>query len=197
MRYQWGSSSALARQIQDGAPAHLFLSASERWIEHLQARDLLRGVPVEFARGDLVCIVRANDALARERPPTLRAVFEALEAHDRVAIGDPGVPVGEYARAALNHFELLETARPFLVGQTHARSVVRAVATGAARAGFVYSSDARDADLATLYAFPEESHPPVRYWACALNTSHPQGADYLEFLQSASARSILNRCGFR
>jgi len=194
----FGSSSALARQIRDGAPADVFFSASPDWIDYLRDSGSLAGEPIVLARNRLVAIASRDDPLARLSPSDPRALLEALGTDDRVAIADEGVPAGEYARAALARLGLLDAYRSHLVGQRDVRAVLHAVELGELPAGFVYATDAKRADVDVLFAFDPATHPPIEYQAVVLRgAAHPEQARrFLDQLRGATARALLTNAGF-
>jgi len=193
-----GASSVLARQIRDGAPADVFLSASPAWMDFLADAEALAGASVAFARGRLVCVAPPGSPLARRGVPDARALFEVLGPQGRVAVADAGVPAGEYARGALRSRGLLADARGRLVGHKDVRAVLHAVERGALDAGFVYASDAAVARVAVLFALDPATHPPVVYRGAVLRDARAPGAArrFLAFLQTDAARAVLVRAGF-
>lgn len=188
-------SSQLARQIEDGAPADVFLSASRDWVDHLRAAGALDGAPVVIARNRLVCIAPRGSALTAADPAGL---VEGLAPGDRVAVADAGVPAGEYARSALAKHAALAALRSRLVGLKDVRAVLRAVERGEARAGFVYATDARVAPVKVLFTVGEAMHAPIEYWAAVVRgASEPDAARALVvFMQSAAGQVLLDRAGF-
>jgi molybdate transport system substrate-binding protein len=190
-----GGSGELARQIRDGAPADVFVSASPEWIEYLEEADLLAGEPLLLARNRLVCIAPSGSPLeARDA----KALLAQLGDDARVAIADEGVPAGEYARSALRKLGLLEAFGPRLVGQRDVRAVLHAVEQGELQLGFVYSTDARLADVKRLFAFDPATHPPIEYRAAVVREgSNAAGAQrFLDYLQGEAARTLLADAGF-
>lgn len=196
----FGGSSELARQIVDGAPADVFLSASAEWMAFLREAGRLEGEPTVFARGELVCVAHEAEALrARGAVDAASLLERGLAEGDAVAIADSGVPAGEYARQALASLGLAEAYRPRLVGQKDVRAVLNAVEKGELQAGFVYATDARAAGLRVLFALPPESHAPIEYLAGVVAGSpHPAEARaFVAFLASEAARAELGAAGFR
>jgi len=193
-----GGSSELARQIRDGAPADVFVSASPEWIEFLEEADLVAGKPLVLARNRLVCIAPKGSPLAARGARDPKALLGHLGTDDRVAIADEGVPAGEYARDALRHLGLLEAFGPRLVGQKDVRAVLHAVERGELQAGFVYSTDAEIADVERLFAFDPATHPPIEYRAAALRggPSPAEARRFLGYLQGEAARALLADMGF-
>jgi molybdate transport system substrate-binding protein len=193
-----GPTSGLARQIADGAPADLFVSASREWVTWLAERAQLAGAPVVLAHNRLVCATAPRSALAAASPPSLRALLDALDAGERLAIADEGVPAGQHARARLLEDQLADRARPFLVGQTDVRAVARAIQSGEASAGFVYATDTEAARLATLFALPPTDLGPIELLGVALRDGHRTelSARLLAHLQSERSRELLDELGF-
>ena len=194
----FGASSELARQIEDGAPADVFLSASPEWIEFLQKAGALDGAAVVIARNQLVCVVPRESPLAARGVADPRALLARLGKGDRVAIADEGVPAGEYARESLAHQGLLDAYAPRLVGQKDVRAVLHAVEQGELPAGFVYATDAKVAAVEVLFRFDPASHPPIEYHAAALRgAANPADARrFLGFLTGPAARELLTNAGF-
>ncbi|MCA9505067.1 MAG: molybdate ABC transporter substrate-binding protein [Myxococcales bacterium] len=198
----FGASSALARQIRDGAPADVFVSASADWIAFLKETDAIDGSAIVVARNRLVCVTTRAGPLAAEAITDPRALLAALDRTGldarEVAIADPGVPAGEYAREALASLGLLPAFEPRLVGQSDVRAVLHAVEQGELAVGFVYATDARQADVVTLFSFDPTTHPPIEYLAIV-----PHGAPspdrahrFLDFLRGDEARARLAEAGF-
>jgi molybdate transport system substrate-binding protein len=194
----FGASSALARQIRDGAPADVFLSASGEWMEWLESADALAGETIVLARNRLVCIASAGRFGADDAVGDLRALLEALEPADPVAIADWGVPAGEYARRALEHAGLLEAYASHLVGQKDVRAVLHAVESGELSAGFVYATDAAVARVDVLFELDAAGHLPIEYRAAALRgaPSPAQARRFLVHLEGEAARAALADAGF-
>lgn len=195
----FGASSDLARQIADGAPADVFLSASPDWVDFLAEAALVDDEPVLFARNALVCIAPQAGRLAREgSAASPERLVAALEDDDLVAIANPGVPAGEYARAALGRLGLLAGLESRLVGQKDVRAVLHAVEQGEVAAGFVYATDARVARVTTLFAFDPATHPKIEYPAVAVRSSQQleRARRFLAYLASETARARLSKAGF-
>jgi len=195
----FGSSSELARQIVDGAPADVFVSASPEWIDLLREKNALDGAAVVFARNELVCIAPPTSGLGAKGVGDARALLEkGLAEGDRVAIADAGVPAGEYARQALERLGLLEAYRSRLVGQKDVRAVLHAVEQGEMQAGFVYATDARIADVVVLFRFEPNTHAPIEYLAGVVRASTQAvlARRFVESLRSEEARDALAQAGF-
>ncbi|HKK53063.1 MAG TPA: molybdate ABC transporter substrate-binding protein [Myxococcota bacterium] len=198
LRPSFAGSSTLARQIREGAPADVFLSASGDWIDFLAEANALVGDPIVFARNRLVCITPRGRALATRGVSGPRQLLDRLEPGSRVAIADRGVPAGEYARQALAHRDLLAGLRPRLVGMRDVRAVLRAVEQAELAAGFVYATDAKIASVSVLFAFDPSTHAPIAYQAAVLKQSDSpdRARRFVELLQSPIARDRLLDAGF-
>ncbi len=198
LKLQFGPSSGLARQIADGAPADVFITAHKRWIEYLIEAGRVEGQPTSFASNSLVCVALKSSRFEGPTPSDPGSLADALKADDRIAIADESVPAGDYTRQALTSANLLPTLKPYFVGQDDARSTLRAVTQGQAKVGFVYASDTHFESLQTLFVLDPHSHETIHYWACAIR-GPAQGAQALAFikdLQSAAAQDLLRRSGF-
>ncbi len=195
VRWQWGASSALARQILDGAPGDVWISAHRRWIETVRAGGALQGEAREVGRGRLVVIAAEPWSAA---PTDLADLMQAWPTGARFAIGDPHVPIGQYARQAWNAADLAVETQDAWVAFPDARAVLRAVMSGEAHAGIVYRSDAHSEDWPVLFSIPADHHEPIVYWACVLRQSaQPTAAQsFLEFLTGPEARILRERFAF-
>jgi molybdate transport system substrate-binding protein len=193
----FAASSELARQIKDGAPADVFVSASPEWTDFLREAKALDGDAVVIASNRLVAIAPKPSKLAGA-VKNAKQLLDHLGAEDRVAIADPGVPAGEYARQSLEKQGMLDAYQARLVGQKDVRAVLRAVEQGELAAGFVYTTDARVAKVETLFTFDPATHPPIEYHAAALRgAAQPAEARrFLAHLQSHAARELLSQAGF-
>lgn len=190
----FAASSALARQVAAGAPADLFVSADEEWMDDLQRRGLLvPGTRTDMLGNRLVIVEAAVAHIARPQGP-----FRAL-ASGQVAIADPdSVPAGRYARAALTRMGLWQAVEPHLVRAENVRAALAFVERGAAQQGIVYETDARASRQVRYVAvFPPNSHPPIRYPVARLKAAaSPDAEDFRRFLLSREGKAIFVRFGF-
>lgn len=190
LQFSFGSAGALARQIQNGAPADVFLSANEQWMDTL-AKDgkIISATRIDLLANRLVLIA------PKGREVTLNEKFAG-----RLAVGDlESVPAGMYAKQMLEKYGWLETLKPRLVSCDSVRNVLFFVERGEADAGIVYATDTKISDRVTVVTvFPENCHEPIRYPAAVcLASAHPEAArEFLAFLQSPAASEIFERYGF-
>jgi molybdate transport system substrate-binding protein len=199
VRFSFAASSALARQIEHGAPAAVFASADEPWMDHLQARGLI--VPETRASllgNRLVLVVPAARATRVELRPGFD--FAALLGADgRWVTGDPAaVPVGRYAQQALTALGVWPFAQTRLVRAENVRVALALVERGEAAAGVVYATDAQASTRVRVAGiFPADSHAPISYpFAVVARHDSPAARDFLRFVGSAEARAIWHAHGF-
>ncbi|MGH8497056.1 MAG: molybdate ABC transporter substrate-binding protein [Gammaproteobacteria bacterium] len=194
----YASSSTLARQIDHGAPADIFLSANSDWMDYLQERNLLRAATrVPFAGNSLVLIAPSDSTVQLE----IAARFDLAAAlgDGRLAMGDPDhVPAGMYGHEALVHYGVWESVRDSLARAGSTRAALALVARGEAPLGIVYLSDAlADEDVRVVDTFPGGSHSRIVYWlAVTAAGRHPAAGSFADYLRSAGVRQILARHGF-
>ena len=199
LRLSFGASSTLARQIEQGAPAHLFASADVKWMEYLAQRGLIATETRKDLLGNtLVLVVPAG----QPRQVTLVPGFDLaglLGAEGRLALGDPAhVPVGLYAAQALKTLGVWEVARTRLARTQDARAALLFVERGEAPAGIVYATDAA-ASKGVMIAgrFPAGSHDPVTYpFALTRSGDSAEARALLAFLSGPEARAVFVRHGF-
>lgn len=193
-RYAFGGSNTLQLQIERGAPADVFLSASPQEADALY-RDGRCERPVTFATNKLVLIVREGD------PERLGSVYGLRKGGLRLSIGNAAVPVGDYTRRLLRRLRLGRVLQENRVSQqSNVGQVLSQVAFGGADAGFVYVTDARaQAGRVDPLYVPQWAQPAVRYQACVVRRD---GADtrgaraLLNELRGSRARGVLKRAGF-
>lgn len=187
-----GVSSALARQIEQGARADVLFSASPAWTEYLAARDLLRG-PAHAVLGNRLVVIGPAEA------PLLGALGDVL-AFERIAVADPErVPVGQYAREGFERAGLWGAVAPRVESVADARAAVAAVQDGVVPAAVVYASDVRGvAGVHVLLDWPEAFQPPIRFTiAVPRTTARPNRAfEFVEFVRQPERHELWRRFGF-
>ena len=199
LRFSFGASSTLARQIAEGAPANLFASADEKWMDYLDQRhDLAPGTRHDLLSNQLVLIVPANHPTHLTIGPQLD-LPALLGPNGRLATGDPGnVPVGIYAKQALEKLGLWDAVAKHLAPTADVRGALLLVEHGEAPAGIVYATDAAiSSKVMVAGVFPESSHPPIAYpFAVVEAGDTPEARALLEFLRGKQAKAIFARRGF-
>lgn len=191
-------SSALARQIQEGAPADIFISANPEWMDTLEADGLLEdGTRFDLLNNSIVLIAHGSDAEPVEIGPDLDIAGLLGGGRLAMALVD-AVPAGIYGKAALDSLGLWDDAEAQVAQSDNVRAALALVALGEAPYGIVYSTDAVAEDNVTIAgSFPAETHPPIIYPAADLtNRDFPAEAEFLEFLRGPEARDAFERQGF-
>ena len=193
-RNNFGSSGTLAREIEQGAPVDLFLSAAAKPMDDLQSKGLI----IEATRENIL-----HNSLVLIAPPDskLQGPEGLADRSARIiAVGDPAsVPAGQYAQQTLNALHLSDQVKGKLVLGKDVRQVLTFVETGNADAGFVYATDARVSGRVRVIAtIPESAHDPIVYPAAVVKTSANQEAarTFIEFLGSSEAKAIFTRNGY-
>jgi molybdate transport system substrate-binding protein len=192
-RFSFASSSTLAEQIRQGAPADIFASADAK-NPQLLYREGLCDKPTVFATNALVVVY------PKSNPGNLKTVFDIRRPGLKVVIARQGVPVGDYTRAVLRNLGILRAVLANVVSEeADARSVLAKVALGEADAGFVYRTDAatlRKRIGATV--IPRRAQPPIRYGVCVVTSSDDRMAAraFVESVLGKTGRTRLTAAGF-
>jgi len=194
----FAASSALARQIEAGAPADLFVSADEPWMDEIARKGLVRPrTRVSFLANRLVLIAPVASAtrltIARNFP-----IARAL-GNGRLAMADPdAVPAGKYGKAALTSLGVWAGVAPRVARAENVRAALALVERGEAPLGIVYATDARASKkVRILGVFPAASHPPITYPLAVLKSAtSPDAEGFRQFLISRPGKAIFARYGF-
>jgi molybdate transport system substrate-binding protein len=198
VRVAYASSSSLARQIEHGAPADVFISADTDWMDYLAGRKLIDPKSrVNLLSNGLVLIAPAGSAvrvdIGRGFP------LSRLLGTERLAIADPDyVPAGKYARAALESLGVWSSVADRTARAENVRAALALVARGEASLGIVYRSDAlAEKRVRAVAGFPASSHPPIVYPAALIAAGKASlGAEFLAFLRLPSSRLAWEGHGF-
>ena len=195
--YNFGSSGALERQIERGAPVDVFLSAAEDPVARLAGRGLVAPESIRYVASNRLVLIAPARGRANA-PAGWKSLAEA--AVRSVAVGNPGhVPAGMYARQVLDFLGLWASLQPKLVTTEDVRQALHYVRIGAVDAGVVYATDAASApEVRVVAEAPPGSHAPILYPAARIQTSrHPREADaFVEYLFTDEAREVFARHGF-
>jgi molybdate transport system substrate-binding protein len=198
VRLSFAASSLLARQIEAGGRADVFISADQDWMDYLAARGLIvDSTRRDLAGNSLVLIAPAQSNLRLELSKGL-ALADALRG-GRLSVADPDtVPAGRYAQAALASLGVWRQVEDRLARADNVRAALNFVARGETPLGIVYATDAWIAKgVRIVGTFPEASHPPIRYPAAATNSAGPVAPAFLDFLASSEAAAVWKRHGFK
>lgn len=191
-------SSALARQIQHGAPADIFLSASPGWMDMLEAQNLIEpGTRRDLLGNALVLIAHDPGAAAVDLSVDLDLAGLLGDRHLAMALVD-AVPAGIYGKAALTYLGQWQSVEAKVVQSNNVRAALALVALGEAPYGIVYATDAlAEPRVHVVGRFPARSHPPIVYPVADLAHRETAGeAAFLDFLDGPVAREVFTRNGF-
>jgi molybdate transport system substrate-binding protein len=195
----YAASSTLAKQIEQGAPADIFVSADTDWMDYATARKNINEPTRINLLGNSIVLVAPKDSKIDN--VTIGPGFDLarLAGGGKIATGDvKAVPVGKYAQAALEKLGAWDAAAPKFAMAESVRAALALVARGEAVLGIVYSTDAKvEPGVKIVGTFPADSHPPIIYPVAATTTARPEAADYLAFLRTSAAKAIFEKYGFK
>ncbi len=194
------ASSTLARQIEEGAPADIFITADKVWLDYLTGKGTLAGIETAIAGNTLSLIFPSalyNDFCNVQffAPPSAPEVLTACPYPGKIATGDPdNVPLGKYATEALSFYKI----RLNLVPAANAAAARALLETGAVGGAILYTTDIKNlGEGFTAFPFPDGSHQPILYFMASLKQSNPDATeDFLDFLKSEAFKTILRERGF-
>jgi molybdate transport system substrate-binding protein len=198
-RFSYGASSTVAQQIANGAPADIFASADETWMDWAVKKNLIR-TPTRVTLLSNALVMVAPKASAHQ--VTINAqldIAKLLGPNGRIATGDPAhVPVGLYAKAALEKLGLWSAVQPRLASAENVRAALLLVERDEAPYGIVYATDAAVAPGVTIVGtFPQDSYPRIAYPFAVTATSTNKDAEaFLQFLQGSQATALFKARGF-
>jgi molybdate transport system substrate-binding protein len=194
----YAASSVLAKQIEQGAPADIFMSADTDWMDYATAKKAINEATRTNLLGNSIVLIAPKDSKIDK--VTIGQGFDLakLAGNGRIATGDvSAVPVGKYAKAALERLGAWQAAEPKFAMAESVRAALTLVARGEAVLGIVYATDARvEPDVKIVGTFPADSHPPIIYPVAATSNARPGATDYLAFLRTPAAKTIFEKYGF-
>jgi molybdate transport system substrate-binding protein len=194
----YAASSTLAKQIEQGAPADIFLSADTDWMDYATGKKNINEQTRVNLLGNSIVLIAPKDSKIDN--VTIGQGFDLakLAGDGKIATGDvKAVPVGKYAKAALEKLGAWQAAEPKFAMADSVRAALTLVARGEAALGIVYSTDAKiEPGVKIIGTFPADSHPPIIYPVAATATAKPEATEYLAFLRSALAKTTLEKYGF-
>ncbi|MET0867413.1 MAG: molybdate ABC transporter substrate-binding protein [Pseudorhodoplanes sp.] len=194
----YAASSALAKQIESGAPADIFVSADLKWMDYLADRKAIRASTRSSLLGNKLVLIAPKDSKIGNVTIAQGFDLATLAGDGRIATGDvKAVPVGVYAKAALEKLGSWAAAEPKFAMADNVRAALLLVSRGEAALGIVYQTDAKvEPGVKIIGTFPEGSHPPITYPVAATENAKADVAAYLEFLRDKAARQIFEKYGF-
>jgi molybdate transport system substrate-binding protein len=192
----YAASSVLSRQIGQGAPADVFISADSDWMDALdKAGGLKPGSRRDLLTNHLALIAPAASTVALKVGPGM-PLAKAL-GEGRLAMAGPDVPAGRYGKAALGALGVWPQVEAKVVYGESVRAALTFVDRGEAPLGVVYDTDAKiDPGVRIVGLFPETSHPPIRYPVALTKTAQPAAEAYVRFLEGPEAAAIFRKYGF-
>ncbi|HSY06943.1 MAG TPA: molybdate ABC transporter substrate-binding protein [Steroidobacteraceae bacterium] len=198
VKFSFAASSVLARQIEAGTRADVFVSADEDWMDYLQSRNLIDPkTRHDIIMNRLVLIAPAASDIHLKIAPHF-ALAAAL-GKERLATGDPGsVPVGRYARAALTNLGVWSEVARQIVPTEDVRAALAFVARGETPLGIVYETDALiEKRVRIVDTFPEDSHAPITYPVALIATAKAGAGRFVGYMKSPAGRALFAHYGFQ
>jgi molybdate transport system substrate-binding protein len=199
LKASYAASSALARQIESGAPADLFASADLEWMDYLAKKNLIRPDTRVNLLGNRLVLIAPSDAKESAVAFTPEAFGKVLGPDGRLATGEVNsVPIGKYAKVAFEKLGLWSSIQPRLAQSDNVRAALALVSRGEAPLGVVYESDAKsDPKVKVVGVFPADSHPSVVYpFAVTVDAKGNGAKQFLDYLRSAAAKPFFEAQGF-
>ncbi len=198
VKFSFAASSALAKQIEAAAPADLFASADLKWMAYLNEKKLIRSETRINLLGNSLVVVAPNVSPLSSLDFTPDAFAKAL-GDGKLATGEVNsVPVGIYAKSALQNLGIWSIVEPKLAPADNVRAALAFVARNEAPLGIVYATDARvEKSVKVIATFPPESHDRIIYpFAVTAFSKNPEAEKFLRFLKSSTAQSLFEKAGF-
>ena len=197
-KISYAASSALAKQIEQGAPAQMFISADLDWMEYLAGKNLIKADTRSNFLGNRIVPVAPKD---KAQPIEIKSGFDLAKVlgDGRLSMANvEAVPAGKYGKAALEKLGAWGSVSGKIAQAENVRAALLLVSRGEAPAGIVYQTDAAsDPSVAIIGTFPTDSHPPIIYpIALTAGTDHPDAAAFLAYLKSAKAKPFFDAQGF-
>src|SRR5664279_1195797 len=194
----YGASSVLAKQIEQGAPADVFVSADTDWMDYAIGKKTINEPTRVNLLGNSIVLIAPKDSKIDQFTISQGFDLAKLAGDGKIATGDvKSVPVGKYAKAALEKLGAWTAAEPKFAKADSVRAALTLVARGEAGLGIVYSTDAKiEPGVKIVGTFSADSHPAIIYPVAATTTAKTEAADYLAFLRSSAAKTILEKYGF-
>ena len=198
VRVSYGASSALAKQIESGAPADVFISADLDWMDYVAERKLIKpDTRAKFLGNRLVLVANADSKILLTIGPNF-PLAQAL-GNNRLAMADPSaVPAGKYGKAALEKLGVWDSVAGRIAPAQDVRAALVLVSRGEAPLGIVYQTDAAaDKNVKVIATFPESSHPPIVYpMAILAGSTNGVAPVYVQYLLSPKAEPFFEKRGF-
>jgi len=194
----FAGSSSLARQIQNGAPADIFISANKKWVDYLVKQDVIQERNVTIIAENELVLISPNNNHQKSFNLGNATQWDQILKSGRVALGQPdSVPAGIYAKESLTNLGVWETVKLKSAPTNSVRVALALVERGEAKLGIVYKTDALLTDKVTIVdSFDDTLHDPIVYPMAVINGSD-QVEGFAKFLLSKESKQVFNRYGFK
>ncbi|PKF33854.1 molybdate ABC transporter substrate-binding protein [Acinetobacter proteolyticus] len=195
VKTSYAGSSTLAKQIEAGAPADVFISADVQWMDYLQNKQLVTAADRINLLGNRLVVITPKDHPLKLKMDKSFDPSKVIQG--KLCTGDTkSVPVGKYAKQALSSLGWWDKVQPRLVETEDVRAALNFVARGECQIGIVYATDAAiSKDVVVAGIFPENTHPPIIY-PVGLTKKNAESVKFYKFLQSGQAKTIFKKYGF-
>jgi molybdate transport system substrate-binding protein len=193
----YAASNTLIKQIENGAPAEIFMSADIDWMDYGQQKNLIKPETRANLLGNHIVLIAPKDSTASIKIEKGFDLLAALKG-GRLAMGNvDSVPAGKYGKAALEKLGAWDGVKDRIAGAESVRAALLLVSRGETPLGIVYQTDAvSDPGVKIVGTFPDDSHPPIIYPAALTKDASVSAAEFLKYLRSPAARPAFERQGF-
>jgi len=197
-RISYAASSALAKQMEQGAPADMFISADLDWMDYVAGKNLIQADTRFNLLGNKIVLIAPRDSKTTTLALKGDDLAKALAGGKLSMANVEAVPAGKYGKAALEKLGAWNAVKDSIAQAENVRAALLLVARGEAPLGIVYSTDAAaEPNVRMVATFPEDSHPPIIYPAAlAKDAKNADARSFLDFLRSAKARTSFEKQGF-
>ena len=194
----YGASSALAKQLEQAAPADLFISADIDWMDYVEKKDLIKKDTRVNLLSNKIVLIAPKDSRTTTLAITGGDLAKALAGGKLSMANVDAVPAGKYGKAALEKLGAWAAVKDSIAQAENVRAALLLVARGEAPLGIVYSTDAAaEPNVRIVATFPDDSHPPIIYPAALTkDATNADARAFLDFLRSAKARTVFEKQGF-
>jgi molybdate transport system substrate-binding protein len=194
----YAASSALAKQIESGAPADIFFSADLDWMDYLQQKTLIDVASRHALLGNTLVLIAPKDSTVSLAIEKNFPLLQALGPDGKLAMASvASVPAGKYGKAALTHLGVWDEVGPRVAQAENVRAALALVARGEAPLGIVYGTDAKsEPAVRVVGVFPADSHPKILYPIALTASAKPEARKFFEFLLSPEAAPAFEALGF-
>lgn len=199
VKISYAASPALAKQMENSAPADIFISADLKWMDYLADKKLIKANTRQNLLGNTLVLIARKDGKFKDVKIVPSFDLAGMLGNERLSVGQvDSVPAGLYAKAALENLGVWKSVEPKLAQAENVRVALAYVSRGEAPLGIVYGTDAAsEPQVIVIGTFPEGSHPAIVYPVAQLETSkNPKAAEFLKSLSSPAAQAVFKKHGF-